>query len=90
MLNFLIWIVVGAIIGWLASIITGRNQRQGCLINIVVGIIGAFLGGVGYSLITGGGLNLSASVDITSLGGFVVALVGAVVLLVIVNLISRS
>jgi uncharacterized membrane protein YeaQ/YmgE (transglycosylase-associated protein family) len=89
MLNFLIWIVVGAIIGWLASIITGRNQQQGCLINIVVGIIGAFLGGVGYSLITGGGLN-TTSVDITSLGGFVVALIGAVVLLVIVNLISRG
>ena len=89
MLNFIIWIVVGAIIGWLASIITGRNRQQGLLMNIVVGIIGAFLGGVGYSLITGGGLN-TTSVDITSLGGFLVALVGAVVLLVIVNLISRS
>ena len=89
MLNFIIWIVVGAVIGWLASIITGRNRQQGFLMDIVVGIIGAFLGGVGYSLITGGGLNTS-SVDITSLGGFVVALIGAVVLLVIVNLISRS
>ena len=53
MLNFIIWIVVGAIIGWLASIITGRNRQQGLLMNIVVGIIGAFLGGVGYSLVTG-------------------------------------
>ena len=89
MLNFIIWIVLGAIIGWLASMITGRNRQQGFVMDIIVGIVGAFLGGVVYSLITGGGLNFSSSVDITSLGGFVVALIGAVVLLVIVNLISR-
>lgn len=86
----MIWIVVGAIIGWLASIITGRNQQQGFLIDIVVGIVGAFLGGLGYNLITGQGLTLSSGVDITSVGGFVVALIGAVVLLLIVNLFTRS
>jgi len=90
MLNLIIWLVVGAIIGWLASIVTGRNRQQGLLIDIVVGIVGAFLGGVGYNLFTGRGLTLSSGVDITSLGGFVVALIGAVVLLIIVNLFTRS
>ena len=90
MLNFIIWIVVGAIVGWLASMITGRNRQQGFVMDIVVGIVGAFLGGIGYNLITGRGLTATGGVDITSLGGFVVALIGAVVLLVIVNLISRS
>ena len=90
MLNLLGWIVFGGIAGWLASIITGRNQQQGCLMNIIVGIIGAFLGGLGYSLIAGGGLDLGFALSPTSLVGFVVALIGAVVLLVIVNLFTRS
>jgi uncharacterized membrane protein YeaQ/YmgE (transglycosylase-associated protein family) len=89
MLNLIIWIVVGAIIGWLASIVTGRNQQQGFLIDIVVGIVGAFLGGVIYNMIIGQGLTLSSGVNITSLGGFVVALIGAVVLLAILNLMTR-
>ena len=90
MWDLLGWIVFGGIAGWLASIITGRNQRQGCLMNIIVGIIGAFVGGLGYSLITGGGLDFGFAFSPTSLVGFVVALVGAVVLLVIVNLFTRN
>ena len=67
------WVIFGALAGWLASIITGRNQRMGCLANIVVGIIGAFIGGVS-------GFNLYS---------FVVAVLGAVVLLVIVGFFQR-
>ena len=90
MLDLLGWIVFGGIAGWLASIFTGRNQRQGCLMNIVVGIIGAFVGGLGYSLITGGGLDFGFAFSPTSLVGFVVAVVGAVVFLIIVNLFTRN
>jgi len=90
MCNLLGWIIVGGFIGWLASIITGRNQRQGCIMNIIVGIVGAALGGLGYNLITGRGLTFNlGSLDITSIGGFVVALVGAVILLAIVNLVQK-
>ena len=91
MCSWLGWIIVGGLAGWLASIITGRNQRQGCLMNVVVGVVGAFIGGFIYNLITGGGFDLSFTpvFDITSITGFLVALGGAVVLLVLVNFISR-
>jgi len=89
MWNLLGWIIFGGIAGWLASIITGRNQQQGCLMNIVVGIVGAFLGGLGYNLLTGNGLTFSEPLSVTSLTGFIVALVGAIVLLFIVNLVTK-
>lgn len=90
MWDFLGWIVFGGIAGWLASIVTGRNRQQGCLMNIIVGIVGAFIGGLGYSLITGGGLDFGFAFSPTSLVGFVVAVIGAVVLLVVVNLFTRK
>ena len=90
MWDLLGWIVFGGIAGWLASIITGRNRQQGCLLNIIVGIIGAFVGGLLYSLISGGGLDFGFAFSPTSLVGFVVAVVGAVVSLVIVNLFTRK
>ena len=89
MCDLLGWIVFGGLAGWLASLITGRNERQGCLMNVLVGVVGAFIGGLGYSLISGGGLDFGFALKPTSLLGFVVAVVGAVVLLVIVNLFTR-
>lgn len=91
MCSLLGWIIVGGLAGWLASIITGRNQQQGCIMNVVVGIVGAFVGGFLYNLLTGGGLDFTFNFDfdITSITGFIVAVGGAIVLLVIVNLISR-
>lgn len=83
-LGFCSWILFGALAGWLASIITGRNNRQGCIMNIIVGIVGAFIGGAVYGLLTGGELTVS-----WSLVSFIVALLGAVVLLAIVNFFSR-
>ena len=75
------WIVLGGLAGWVASMIMGRNDQMGCLTNIVVGIVGAFLGG----LIAG--LFGKEGVTGFNLWSFIVALVGAVVLLFIVNLI---
>lgn len=89
MINLIIWIVLGGVAGWLASIVTGRNQQQGCLMNIVVGVIGAFLGGLIYNLLTGQGFSLEVAFDINSIVGFLVAVGGAVVLLIIVNFITR-
>ncbi len=81
-LGWLSWIIFGALAGWVASILTGNNSRMGCLSNIIVGIIGAFLGGWIYSLITGHplivGWNLTA---------FIVAVLGAVILLAVLNLL---
>ena len=79
------WIFFGALAGWVASLITGTNDRQGCLIDIVVGIAGAFIGGVVVQLITR--RPFSYGWDPTS---FVVAVVGAVLLLLIVSLLRRT
>jgi len=83
-MSILGWIVLGAFAGWLASIITSRNRQMGWLANVVVGIVGASIGGAIFHLFGGSGVT---GFNLPSLG---VALVGAVVLLMIVNLITRK
>ena len=90
MCDLLGWVIFGGIAGWLASIITGRNERQGCLMNIIVGVVGAFIGGFVYSLIFGSGMDLGFALQPTSIVGFIVAVIGAVVLLAVVNLLTKK
>jgi uncharacterized membrane protein YeaQ/YmgE (transglycosylase-associated protein family) len=86
-MNFIIWLVVGGLIGWIASKIMNTDARQGILLNIVVGIVGSILGGWLISPLLGAGtINQSDF----SLSGLVVSLVGAVILLASVNLIRRG
>lgn len=78
------WIVLGGLAGWVASIIMSKNSSMGILANIVVGIIGAFIGGfimkfLGYDGITG-----------WNWPSFFIALLGAVILLGLINLLSRK
>ena len=82
MLGIIIWLIVGGIVGWLASLIMRTDAQQGILLNIVVGIVGAFLAG----LILGGG-TINEGITLES---FLYSLLGAVVLLAIVNLIRRG
>lgn len=82
-MGIIIWLIVGGIVGWLASKIMRTDAQQGILMNIVVGIVGAFIGGL---LFARGDIN-NAPLTITS---FLVSLVGAVILLAIVNLIRRG
>jgi uncharacterized membrane protein YeaQ/YmgE (transglycosylase-associated protein family) len=86
-INFIIWIVLGAIIGWLASMIMGRNGQQGLLLDIVVGIVGAFLGGLLLAPLFGTG---TINQNDFSLSGLLVSLLGAIILLAIVNLFRRG
>jgi uncharacterized membrane protein YeaQ/YmgE (transglycosylase-associated protein family) len=79
-MGIIAWLIFGALAGWVASMIAGTNQRMGCFLNIVVGILGAFIGGFLYSLLTG--TEFVASFDITS---FLIAVAGAVILLLIVT-----
>ena len=78
MINFIIWIVAGAVIGWVASLIMRTNSRQGLLADIVVGIVGAFLAGYflsplfGVSTINEGNFSLPAL--LVSLGGAIILL----------------
>lgn len=86
-MNLLIWLVVGGVIGWLASLIMRTDAQQGILLNVVVGIVGALLGGWLISPLLGvGTINQSNF----SLGSLLVSLVGAVILLAIVNLFRRG
>ena len=88
MINFILWLLFGALVGWLASIIMRTDAQQGALLNIVVGIVGAFIGGFLFNLLGGGGSNINNS-DF-SIGALLVSLVGAVVLLGIINLARRG
>ena len=77
-MGLLSWIVFGALAGWVASIIVGRNNRQGCLTNIIVGVAGAFVGGFLSDTL------FNQAVMFTwSLRSFGIAVLGAVILLVI-------
>jgi len=83
MINFIIWIVVGALIGWVASIIMKTNSRQGLIADILVGIVGAFVGGYFLSpLFNVGTINESDF----SIPALLVSLGGAVILLAISKL----
>jgi uncharacterized membrane protein YeaQ/YmgE (transglycosylase-associated protein family) len=85
-MNLIVWLVIGGVVGWLASIIMKRDAQQGIILNVVVGIIGALLAGYVISPLVGvGTINSGLSV-----GSFLVSLLGAVVLLAIVNLFTRG
>lgn len=88
MINFILWLLFGALIGWLASIVMRTDAQQGALMNIVVGIVGAFLGGLIFNLLGGAGVNINDNAF--NLGSLVVSFIGAVVLLGIVNLFTRG
>jgi uncharacterized membrane protein YeaQ/YmgE (transglycosylase-associated protein family) len=81
-MNFIIYLIVGGIAGWLASMIMRTDGQQGIFLNIIVGIIGGFLGGWLLPLI---GLNFGGWI-----GFLITALIGAIVLLAIVNMFRRG
>ena len=81
-MNFIIYLIVGGIAGWLASMIMRTDGQQGILLNIIVGIIGGFLGGWLLPMV---GLSFGGWI-----GYLVTALIGAVILLAIVNLFRRG
>lgn len=83
-MNWLVWIIFGALAGWIASMIMGKNKQMGAIANIVVGIIGAFLGGWIMSLF---GVQGVTGFDLPSI---LIAIGGAVVLLFLVGLVRRT
>jgi uncharacterized membrane protein YeaQ/YmgE (transglycosylase-associated protein family) len=87
MINFIIWIIVGGILGWIASMIMRTDAQQGALLNIIVGIIGAFLGGLLLAPLFGTG---TINQNDFSISGLLVSLLGAVILLAIVNMFRRG
>lgn len=78
------WIIIGALAGWLASIITGNNNKMGAGKNILVGIVGAFIGGFILNLI--GGIGITGF----NLWSLFVSIIGSVILLLIINAVTKS
>lgn len=81
MINFILWLIVGGLAGWLASRFMGTDAQQGLFLNIVVGIIGAYIGGFIASL-------FGISVSSFSILGFIIAVVGACILLFVLQLLT--
>lgn len=83
--NIIVWIIIGAVAGWLASIVMKTNRSQGLLMDIIVGIIGGFIGGFVLSAIGVGG-----AVTGLNLGSLLTAFIGAVILLALLRVVSRA
>ncbi len=83
-MNIILWIIFGALAGWIASIIMGRNAQMGALANIIVGILGALIGGFLFNAFGASGVN---GFNLYSL---IVAIIGAIVLLFIVSFFRRA
>ena len=86
-MNLILLLVVGGVLGWLASIIMKTNDQQGMILNIVVGVVGALLAGYFLAPMFGTGTINSGDFSLSSL---LVSLVGAVVLLAIVSMFRRG
>lgn len=86
-MNIIIWLVIGGLIGWVASVVMGTDGRQGIILNVVVGIVGAFLGGwflsglFGTSTINQGNF---------SVAGLLVSFLGAIILLALAKLVRGT
>ena len=82
-MNLIIWLIIGGIIGWLASIVMRTDAQQGILLNIVVGIVGGLLGGWLLGVL---GMDMAGAGIIAS---FLTALLGAVILLFVVKAVAK-
>ncbi|MBP1464341.1 GlsB/YeaQ/YmgE family stress response membrane protein [Candidatus Chloroploca sp. M-50] len=80
-MNLLVWLIVGAVIGWAAGLVLG--DRNSVLVNIIVGIVGAMIGG----LLFGGPTINESALNLTAM---LISLVGAIILLGVVNLVRRG
>jgi uncharacterized membrane protein YeaQ/YmgE (transglycosylase-associated protein family) len=83
--NILVWVIVGAIAGWLASLVMGTNRSQGLLEDIIIGIVGGVIGGFALNALGVGG-----AVTGLNLGSIVVAFIGAVILLLILRAVRGT
>ena len=84
--NFIIWLIVGGVVGWLASLVMKTEAQQGIFLKVLVGIVGAFFGGMLISPLLGVG-TIHQGISLASLG---VSLLGAIILLALINLVRRG
>lgn len=85
-MGIIIWLIIGGLIGWIASMIMGTNGQQGIILNVVVGIVGALIGGWLIGPLVGAG-SINDGISIMSI---IVSLIGAVILLAILSFFQRG
>lgn len=88
MFGFLLWLIMGAFVGWIASLIMKTDASMGTFLNIVVGVVGAAVGGFLFRLLGFDGGNINS--DGLSLSSFIVSLVGAVVVIFLVQMVRKA
>jgi uncharacterized membrane protein YeaQ/YmgE (transglycosylase-associated protein family) len=86
-MSYVIMVVIGGVLGWLASMVMRTDAQQGILLNVIVGIVGALIGGILLSPMVGSGSIVDGDYSVASLG---VSFVGALVLLAVLNLLWRG
>jgi len=86
-MNIVIWLIVGGVLGWLASIVMKTNDQQGIILNVIVGVVGALIAGYFLAPMLGSGTINNNDFSVSSM---LVSLVGAVILLAIVTVGRRS
>jgi len=86
-MNVIVWLAVGGVIGWVASMVMNTDSQQGIFLNVVVGVVGALVAGWLISPLVGSGTINQGNFSMSSL---VASLVGAVILLAVVNLFRRG
>lgn len=84
-MSIIIWLIMGGVVGWIASMIMGTDGQQGIILNVVVGIVGALIGGWLIGPLLGAG-SINDGITVMS---FIVSLIGAIILLAIVNFFQR-
>jgi len=84
-MGLIAWIIFGALAGWIASLITGTGKRHGCFLHVVIGVVGAFIGGIIVEYLTGRGFNFGFNPS-----SFAVAIMGAVILLAIAGIARKA
>ena len=86
-MNIIIWLAIGGLVGWIASLVMRTDAQQGVFLNVIVGIVGAFIAGWFISPLVG---IPTINQDALSVGAIVVSFIGAVILLAVVNLVRRG
>ena len=89
-MSFLVWIIVGAIAGWLASLVAGRNRNQGLLGDIVIGMIGSVVGGGLYTLFQTGTFDFTLAFTSFNITSILISTLGAIVLLFLLKVLKIS
>lgn len=85
-MGIIIWLIMGGVVGWVASLIMGTDGQQGIILNVVVGVVGALIGGWLIGPLLGAG-SINEGITVMS---FIVSLIGAVILLAILSLFQRK